>query len=173
MLRCSPGFIILVKKLPELMELFRVRQRGALNNKYICCLRAKGRPQASQKLSHWSPALLPWGSEASSAEWPGDLFLSVAMKSVIRCLETWKMKKLHRHRVGSISKWAVTNIRKRINETDDAATKQERKGEGQESRMRFGYKSHLQTHIQKKWEQDRQKKTGKSRGKKGKIQSKT
>lgn len=172
MLCCSPGLIILVKKLTELRELFRVRQRDALNNKHVRCLRAKSRLWASQKLNHWSPALLPWGSEASSAEWPGDLFLSVAVKSMISCLETWKMKKLHRHRVGSISKWAVTNIRKRTNETDDAATKQGRKGEGQESRMRFGYKSHLQTHTQKKREQDRQKKTGKSGGKKGKIQSK-
>lgn len=71
-----------------------------------------------------------------------------------------------------ISKWAVMGIRKRTNETGDAVTKQERMGEGQESRMRFCYKSHLQTHIQKKWEQDRQKKTGNSRGGKAKFRAK-
>lgn len=44
----------------------------------------------------------------------------------------------------------VTGIRKSTNEKGNAVTEQERVGGGQKSRMRFCYKSHLQTHIQKK-----------------------
>jgi len=107
-------------------------------------------PLTSLTLSHCPPPLQPLEGETCCVEWAGDALLPAAMKSMIRCLKTEKMKKLHGHRMESISKRAVTGIRKRANETGDAVTKQERLGEGQESRMRFCYKSHLQTHIQKK-----------------------
>lgn len=127
---------------------------------------------------------IPWAqplpsSSSATGEW--NLLCRVAwgfipfstMKSMIQCLRTGKMNKLHRHRMESIRKWVVTGIRKSTNEKGNAVTKQGRVGGGQESRMRFCYKSHLQTHIQKKWEQDRQKKSGKSKGgKKRKFRAK-
>lgn len=167
-------FIFPVKKLPRLWEILGAREgmlAGCSNNKLVPCLRANNLPGTSLQLSHCPPAPQPWEwNLLCSPAW--GLIPLRSLNSMIRYLKTGNMKKLHRHRVESISKWAVTAIRKRRNETGNAVKQRERMGEGQESRGDFAVKATCR-HTYKRNENKTDKRRLGSQGrKKGKFRAK-
>lgn len=108
---------------------------------------------ACSLLQSQEPAMgIPWAQplpSSSSATGKWNLLCRVAwgfipfctIKSMIQCLRTGKMNKLHRHGMESIRKWVVTGIRKSTNEKGNAVTNRRGWGEARKAEWDFAIKA--------------------------------